>query len=139
MIRALIDTNVVLDLLLTRPEFVDPAAAIWDANSQGKFEGHISAVTPVNVFYIARKIKDIDFARRAVKSLLDNWQIAGIDRSVLETAFALSFSDYEDAVQHASAEAAHLDFIVTRNANDYRQATLPVLTPDDFLLRLNAP
>jgi predicted nucleic acid-binding protein len=139
LIRAFIDTNVVLDLLLTRQEFVDPAAEIWDANSQGKFKGYISAVTPVNVFYIARKVKGIDFAFDAVKQLLDNWQIAGLDRSILLAAYASSFSDYEDAVQNASADAERLDYIVTRNIDHFRRTTITVLTPVDFLKQLNLP
>ena len=52
--RALIDTNILLDLLLDRPEFVADATAIWDANRTQKFDGYISAVSPINVFYIAR-------------------------------------------------------------------------------------
>ena len=32
--RALIDTNVILDVLFERPPFVDAAAAIWLANEQ---------------------------------------------------------------------------------------------------------
>lgn len=55
MRRVLIDTDVMLDVLLVRAEFNEAANAIWTANQQGIFEGYISAITPVNVYYIARK------------------------------------------------------------------------------------
>ena len=41
--RALIDTNVLLDLFLERPVLVGDADAIWQANVEGRFEGYISA------------------------------------------------------------------------------------------------
>jgi predicted nucleic acid-binding protein len=45
--------------------------------------------------------------------------------------------DYQDAVQHASAVASQMDAFVTRDRRDYAGATLPVLTPQDFLDQLN--
>ena len=35
MKRILLDTNVVLDVLLDRPPFVDEARQIWDASDRG--------------------------------------------------------------------------------------------------------
>lgn len=58
MIRALLDTNIILDLFLDRQTFVKEAAALWMANEQGHFEGYIAAITPINLWYIARKTKD---------------------------------------------------------------------------------
>jgi predicted nucleic acid-binding protein len=53
----------------------------------------------------------------------------------LNHALGLPFSDFEDAVQLASAVAAGLDSIVTRDLNDFRGAPLPVLTPGAFIAR----
>ena len=52
-----------------------------------------------------------------------------MNKAVLETALALPIKDYEDAVQHASAEWAGAEGIVTRNVPDFKQATLKVYTP----------
>ncbi len=68
--RALLDTDGILDLLLDRTEFADAAAAMWEANDLGRFEDYISAITPVNVYYIARKLKGADAARQAIVELL---------------------------------------------------------------------
>ncbi len=131
--RVLVDTDVILDVLLARPEFIDVAAAVWKTNIEGEYEGYISAITPVNVFYIARKIKGEDAAREAVRLLLAAWRVCPVTESVLNAALILPFKDFEDAVQHAGAEALHIDCIVTRNLEDYRQATIPVLSPTAFL------
>jgi predicted nucleic acid-binding protein len=134
--RALLDTDVILDLLLDRAGFADAAAALWEANKQGHFEGYISAITPVNVYYIARKLKGADTARQAIVELLTAWRVCMLDVTTLQNALALGLRDYEDAVQHASAAANQLDAIVTRNLDDYKGATLAVYSPVDFLAQL---
>ncbi len=55
MIRALLDTNVVLDHFLARQPFDIEALSVWRANEQGRFTGYISGITAVNLFYVARK------------------------------------------------------------------------------------
>ena len=135
--RVLVDTDVILDMLLARPDFVNEAAKVWEANTTGKFEGYISAITPVNVFYIARKLVGEDKAREAIAILLGAWRISPLNASILNAALALPFKDFEDAVQHAGADTLQIDFIVTRNMEDYKQATITVLSPSEFLEKLN--
>ena len=55
MIRALLDTNIILDALFAREPFGEGAAVIWKAHEDEAFTGYLCAITPVNVFYIARK------------------------------------------------------------------------------------
>lgn len=134
--RALLDTDVLLDLFLDREPFAETAAALWEANERGDFEGYISAITPINLFYITRKLKDLATARQAVVELVATLRVCPVDQETLQSALSLSLEDYEDAVQHASAAANQIDVIVTRNLEDYVGATLPVYSPKDFLKRL---
>jgi hypothetical protein len=124
----------VLDLLLDRAPFADAAATLWELNGQEVYEGWISALTPVNVYYIARKLKGAAIARQAVVSLLAAFRVSVLDATTLQQAHDLPLTDYEDAVQHACATRQQLDAIVTRNVADYRGATVNVHTPADFLL-----
>jgi predicted nucleic acid-binding protein len=137
--RVLFDTDLVLDLVLDREPFADAAAAIFTLHENGRIRGYISGITLVNVFYLARKSKGISGARRAVEELLATLSVCPLDQLVLESAHRLTFTDYEDAVQHACATASGLDAIVTRNLADYKNATLPVFSPADFLNQLTPP
>jgi predicted nucleic acid-binding protein len=134
--RVLLDTDVVLDLVLAREPFDHAARALFKLHEQGGIDAYIAAITPVNVFYIARKLKGIDAARQAVKLLLASLIVCPLHKSILDEADQLSFTDYEDAVQHASATASRLEVIVTRDVGDYKNATLPVLSPREFLDKL---
>jgi predicted nucleic acid-binding protein len=133
MNRLLLDTDVILDLYLDREPFVEAAAAIWSAHETGRLTAYVSAITPVNLFYVARKLKGQAVAHQAVLELLTALPVCPIDGIVLQAGVETSFKDFEDAVQHASAAAAGLDGIITRNVSDYQQATLPIFTPADFV------
>jgi predicted nucleic acid-binding protein len=136
--RVLLDSDVVLDFLLERAPFCEVAGELFELIARGACGGYISGVTPINVFYLMRKAKGIDQARQAISDLLIAVEVCPITQTVLEAAFALSFTDYEDAVQHASAAAAGLDAIVTRNLDDYKNAALPVYSPVEFLNQLKS-
>jgi predicted nucleic acid-binding protein len=68
--RALLDTDVILDFFLERELFVEDATALLEANHRGEFDAYITANTPINVFYHARKFKGIVVARQVVTILL---------------------------------------------------------------------
>lgn len=134
--QALLDTNVVLDLLLKRAPFEVEALAIWNANRAGQFKGYVSAVTPITVFYVARKSHGADYARNLVREVLKSFLICSLEADILSVAYQLPLTDYEDAAQLASALAYGLDAIVTRDPADFAGASIPVLSPADFLSQL---
>lgn len=131
--RVLLDTDVILDIITARLPFTAEAEELLDLSEQGAFEAYISALTPLNVFYIARKAKSSANLRESIKELLETVKVCPINDSVLNAAFALPFNDYEDDVQHCCATAAGLEAIVTRNVRDYKNSKLPVFTPSEFL------
>ncbi|MDQ2974324.1 MAG: PIN domain-containing protein [Acidobacteriota bacterium] len=134
--RVLFDTDVVLDLVLDRQPFVLVAAELFELHEQGRIDIFVSAITPINVFYITRKNKGLDKARRAIDELLSSVMVCPIDQPILVKAQKTAFKDFEDSVQHTCAAESGLDAIVTRNLDDYEHATLPVFSPPDFLNKL---
>jgi predicted nucleic acid-binding protein len=127
--RVLIDTDVTLDFLLMRQPFAQAARDIFKTRAQNRLDGYISAITPVNVFHLARKAIGQSNAHAVVGDLLTIVAVCPLDATILMAAHGLPMTDFEDAVQAASAQAAGLDAIVTRNSADYTGAPLPVLTP----------
>lgn len=134
--RVLLDTDVVLDVIAARAPFAQDAAELLDLCERGVFEAYVSGITPVNIFYIARKARNSTDLRQAVTRLLRAVRVCPVDHNALTQALTSPIKDYEDAVQHACAAAAGLDAVVTRNLDDYKNAALPVFSPPDFLRRL---
>ena len=136
--KVLLDTNVILDLFLNRQPFVNDAAIIWQANANRQIEAFVCAVTLPTIYYISKKSGDLNTARNSVRLLLASVGISGVDYSVLANAEPLPVTDYEDAVQIASAQSQGLDAIITRDLKDYKNSPLPVYSPADFLALLAA-
>ncbi len=134
--RALIDTNILLDLILDRLPFANEAEAIWEARRAGRFEGYIAAISPINVFYIVRKTQGPDKARQVVRDILTAFEVCALDSASLHAALTLPLKDYEDATQLASALAYGLDALVTRDPTDFMGAPMAIFSPAAFLSQL---
>ena len=131
--RVLIDTNVILDYVLERQPFHADAENIILRVAKREFTGYVSSITPINVYYTGRKLKGKDLTIKAVRRLVRLFEVCAADKTILQKAFNANFNDYEDAVQHECAVAENLDAIVTRNTKDYKNATVKVYSPDEFL------
>lgn len=112
MMRVLLDTNIIMDALLAREPFAGQAAAIWEAHEEERFTGYLSAITPVTIFYVARKMVQKKAAVRMIKSIIETFEISPVNSTVLRLALDLESSDFEDAIQIANAIADGLDMIV---------------------------
>ena len=136
--RILLDTNVVLDVLLKREPWQADASAIWRAVDDGAIIAYLTASSVTDIFYVARRLTDINRARQSVQVCLDAFSIGAVDRSTRERAQALSGSDFEDNVQIACAELNGMDAIVTRNPADFEGTTIAIWSPADCLKQLRA-
>lgn len=68
--------------------------------------------------------------------ILQAFYISAVDRDVLKRALQLNMTDFEDAIQIASAQAERLDAIITRDAQDYVNSPIQALTPAEFVAQL---
>ena len=130
--RVLIDTNIVLDVLLSRQPFAADSDRVWQANEEGRITGYITATTLTDIFYIARKEVGLDKAHAAVLVCLDAFEVCPVDKPTLRAASALPGNDFEDNLQIACLKIAGLDAFVTRDKGDFSNANVPVLTPLDI-------
>lgn len=133
MIKALIDTDLNLDFVLQRQPFFVEADEIFLRCSNGEFEAYICGITPINIFYVGRKEIGREKTLQAIDDLLTITKICITNSNTLRAALISPITDYEDAVQHECAIAENLDAIVTRNTKDYKNATVKIYTPDEFL------
>ncbi|MBT3605448.1 MAG: PIN domain-containing protein [Candidatus Latescibacteria bacterium] len=136
----LFDTNVVLDVLLDRVPFAETALLLFHRVERKSIQGDLCATTLTDIYYIARPAVGKETALNRICELLDLFEIASVDRSILKTAADGDFLDFEDAVLYESAKRIDIDAIVTRNRDDFEKSDIPVYSPDDLnaLLDLQA-
>jgi predicted nucleic acid-binding protein len=136
-VNILFDTNVILDGLLDRKPFGQQAASLFNTVEESIINGFICADSVTTLFYLMQKAKNQQFARQKIKVLLDLFEIAAVNRAVLEDALNGGFHDYEDGVVYHAAMAIHADGIVTRNTADFRSSKIPVYSPSELLTAIN--
>ena len=130
----LIDTNVILDQLLKREPFHENAESIRVLSEKGYINSYISASAVTDIYYIAKKeLNDKDEAVDLLESLLNTTSIAAVTETSIHEALALKWDDFEDAVQYVAGQSISADYIITRNANDYTDSQIEVLSPEEFL------
>ena len=131
--RALLDTNVVLDVALERRPFHATANRIIRASDFDRIHLFITASMATDVYYILRKSKGKELTLAFLSDLLESVDVCQVDRDVLLDALASGFNDFEDAVQNAAAVESEIEIIVTRNKSDYRNSPLVVISPEEFV------
>lgn len=134
--KILIDTNIILDVLCNRKEFVDDSAKIFKLCEVKKLTGDISALSIPNIVYIMRKELDEEKIREVIEKLSLVFDIVDLKGDDLKKASLLNFADYEDAVQSQQATRIKADYIVTRNIKDYKTSKVMAIKPTELLERI---
>ena len=132
-IKALIDTNVLLDHLAHRDGFFQDAAVIFSMVDEGKLKGIVSSLSIVNCAYVLPKHYDGNAVLKQIKTMLRMFTISNVDASILEQAATLEPYDYEDAVQYLSALPYHPDMVITRDKKGFNDLDILVITPAEFV------
>lgn len=130
--KVLFDTNIVLDVLMDRLPYSDSAAELFSKVEEGTIIGYLCGTTVTTVFYLAAKTVGTARAQEEIKKLLSLFDVAPVNRHVLESAIELDFNDFEDAVIHAAACHMGADAIVTRNQKDFKKSTIPVYSSEEM-------
>ncbi len=129
MKRLLLDLNVFLDVILDRPPDAEVAAALWAAIERGQGHGMVPAHGVTTIFYLLEKARGAAFARDGVERLIRVFSVAPVTDDVVRRALVFAWSDFEDAVCAAAADASGCDALVTRDPDGYPNAPLPVIDP----------
>jgi predicted nucleic acid-binding protein len=131
--KILLDTNIVLDILLAREPFVDEAREIFLLIENYQAEGFVCATTMTTIHYLIGRQKDKASADEIVLSLLKLFEVASVDKQILQEASHDSGVDYEDSVIYTSAKYAEIDMIITRDKRGFKKSEISILNPKEFL------
>jgi predicted nucleic acid-binding protein len=133
-VRLLLDTNVILDALLDRAEFVGESAGVMAQVERGRAEGFLCATAITTIHYLVSKQVGPARAKESIRSLLRLFQVAPVNGAVLASALESRARDYEDAVVLESARLVGADAIVTRNQKDFPKTSgIAIHAPGDVL------
>lgn len=134
--KVLIDTNVILDVLCARADFLEDSSKVWKYCEINKIEGYISALSIPNIVYILRKELTPEKTQEIINQLFLIFKVADLKSDDLKKAAAMKTSDYEDALQMVCANRIKTDFIITRNIRDFMSSKVLAIKPSELLERI---
>jgi predicted nucleic acid-binding protein len=135
-LRVIVDTNVVLDVLLERKPFLNAAVEVFCLVEESRIEAFLCATTITTLNYLLNQSLPTSIARNALRKLISLFEIATVNRPVIERALDSKIMDFEDAVLDEAGQMARADSIVTRNTKDFTGSALKVFDPNEFLAHL---
>ncbi len=131
--KVIFDTNIVLDVLLDREPFSTSAALLFSKVEKGELSGYLCATTITTIHYLICKALGARQAKNHVENLLSLFEIAPVNRAILEGALRSRFGDFEDAVIHEASVHVGVEALVTRDSAGFKRATIPVYSLDELL------
>ena len=131
--KLFLDTNVLIDFILERPLFYQPAAMIVSLAAERKIDICVSALSVVtaNFICIERCKMPLEVYRRKVDFLRNFIEVCSVDSSDINSSYEANWTDFEDGVQYFSAIRSGVDYLVTRNVKDFEENDLKVITVDE--------
>ena len=134
--RLLIDGNIVLDVLQKREPHYRDSALIWKLCETEQAEGCVSALSIANLVYIMRKELSPETIEEVLGKLSLIFSIVELTPADIAKAAEMKWTDFEDALQAATAERIHAEAIITRNIRDFRKSRVIAFTPAEYLARI---
>ena len=133
MMRILLDTNIVLDVLLNREPFVRDSRRLWQMVDDGAFDGSIASFSLPTIHYICQRHAGPAAADAAVDTCLEAFEVCPLYRECILAARHISGNDFEDNLQVACAMTDFMQGLVTRNPQDFTNAPIRIYTPAELL------
>ena len=132
MTKLFIDSDVILDLLMKRDDYISSAELMTKIVNK-EYSGYTSPIVIANIHYIMSKYEDKKKSMHNIRKLRKFLSILTIDEEIIDEAIFSDATDFEDAIQYITSEKNEIDFIITRNKKDYKNSRLPVLNTKEFL------
>lgn len=128
-----LDTNVLLDVLLRRPNFLHASLHIWQISDYQLVHSFISAISINNIHYILHKNINKKDADEAITIIINIFSIVPLDERILRLAAAMPGKDFEDAIQIQSARACGAQTIITRDSKHFADCGITCMAPAQYL------
>lgn len=135
-IRIFIDTNIMLDLLGERKPYYDSIAKLATLADKGQITMVVSALSYATVNYFLLKYENAAISMDKLRKFKIIAEICKLDDPIIEKGLNSNFSDFEDALQYFSALQSDCSILITRNGKDFKEAQLPIMTAEEYLVSL---
>ena len=133
--RALLDTNIIIDALTVRQPFYEEASIIFDLAASECFTACLTATTITDIYYLLHKTFGKSVVKNHLSNLFELFHILPVYGNDCQQAINFPIADYEDAIQLACAERSGIDHIITRDSKFIQECAIAI-TPAMFIKKV---
>ena len=137
MKKLFLDSDVLLDLLLSRAPFTDDIEALIEHSINSEIKLCTSPISITNIHYIIGKLENQSKANLKTQKILKIVRMENVGQKVMDRASKSKFKDFEDSVQNYCAVESEHKIIITRNTKDYKKSEISILTPREYLAKID--
>ena len=130
--RALIDTNVLMDTIFSREPFNKDSDKILDMVCEKKIDGCVSVQSLRDIFYFCKKINNSNNHISIIEKLSFIFEVIDVNGQDSFSALMSDIEDYEDGLLAFSAHRNYIKIIITRNEKDYYDSDLVIINPKEI-------
>lgn len=131
--RAFVDTNVFLDVLMARSPWLQNSLSVIDWCEAHPGEAWLAWHSLSNLYYVGAKTVGREETGTHIDAVLEVFEIAPTSTSAARKARRLQMDDFEDALQSTAAMECDADLIITRNTEDFLRSPIKAVSPTEFL------
>jgi predicted nucleic acid-binding protein len=135
--KVFIDTNIILDAVLSRKPFNNVAEQIILLSAKEQIDSFITANSITDIYYfVFKSTRNSDKAKEILRVLFTTFNISAIGIDDLNNALELPMKDFEDALLSCCAKRSKADYIITRNVKDFVNSPIVAILPEDFIKKI---
>lgn len=132
--KVFLDINIILDFLLKRAPFDEDAIEIFKLLYKKDINGFVSAIGYTQIGYFLQKFTGKPTTKGILRDLNRLLTTVTVDNRIIEEAIDSDITDFEDAIQIASAlSITGLHSIITRDKKDFKSPQILIQSPKEFL------
>ena len=137
--RLLVDTNIILDYLDEREEFIESARKLMVLGFLHEFELWMSASQVTDLFYLLTnggRASEAEGVKRSIRQARQFIRVCPLTEANVDAALESTWSDFEDACVYQCAFRLKADAIITRNRKDFEKSSIKVFDCDELFAYL---
>ena len=131
--KVMIDLNIFIDVFQKRvPHYQDSSLVLTEILNK-EITGFIAGHSVTTLYYLISKFSGKQKALEVIDWILDHFEVESAGKEGFQNARKLGMKDFEDAVVVKCAQSVGCDYIITRNSIDFKESSIPAVTPENFL------
>jgi predicted nucleic acid-binding protein len=131
--KVMIDLNIFIDVFQKRiPHYQDSSLVITKILNK-EITGFIAGHSVTALYYLTCKFSGQQKALEVIDWILDHFEVESAGKEGFQYARKFETKNFENALLAKCAQSAGCDYIITRNSLDFKESSIPAVTPENFL------